>query len=188
MLDIKIRCATDEDIPQVKALLERYHAKNLTDESKINGFVTTDMTIAELQALSHTEQGVTIAVDASNGVIAGMLIGASWDFLKPWKMFDYMQGILGDYLFDGERLNKQTSYQYGPICIAEEYRSKGVGEKLLEYQRRLFGKRFPLVVTFVNKVNPRSYAFHMRAGFADVGEFQFNGNNYHMLVIPTLHD
>ncbi|WP_172624187.1 hypothetical protein [Serratia symbiotica] len=48
MLDIKIRCATDEDIPQVKALLERYHAKNLTDESKINGFVTTDMTIAEL--------------------------------------------------------------------------------------------------------------------------------------------
>jgi len=31
MLDIKIRCATDEDIPQVKALLGRYYAKNLTN-------------------------------------------------------------------------------------------------------------------------------------------------------------
>lgn len=99
-----------------------------------------------------------------------------------------MQIILGVYLFDGERLNKQTSYQDGLIYIAEEYRSKGVGKKLLEYQRRFFGKRFTLVVTFVNKVNPRSYAFHILAGFADVGEFQFNGNNYHMLVIPTLHD
>jgi len=38
------------------------------------------MIITELQALSHKEQGVTIAVDVSNGVIAGMLIGASWDF------------------------------------------------------------------------------------------------------------
>ncbi|WP_370930882.1 N-acetyltransferase family protein [Bartonella sp. DGB1] len=186
MLDIEIRCAKDEDIANVKELLESYHYKNLSEEGRIDGFVTTDMSISQLQDLSRKEQGVTIAVDRSNGRMAAMLIGASWAFLKPWAMFDYMQSILNDYSFNGERLNKETSYQYGPICIAKEYRSKGIGEKLLEYQRYLFGKRFPLTVTFVNKVNPRSYAFHIRVGFVDVGEFNFNGNNYHMLVMPTL--
>ncbi|WP_127960477.1 GNAT family N-acetyltransferase [Serratia microhaemolytica] len=181
MQGIKIKCATEQDIPQVKELLERYHSKNLIGESRSNGFVTTDMTIAELQALTHQEQGVTIAIDTSSGVVVGVLIGASWDFLKPWPMFDYMQGVLGDYFFQGECLSKQTSYQYGPICIAEEYRSKGIGEKLLEYQRRLFAECFPLAVTFVNRVNPRSYAFHIRAGFVDVGQFQFNSNHYQML-------
>lgn len=40
----EIRLATTEEIPLVKALLERYHTKNLqTDNERANGFVTTDM-------------------------------------------------------------------------------------------------------------------------------------------------
>ncbi|MEH3349907.1 hypothetical protein POV14_15580, partial [Klebsiella variicola] len=61
----------------------------------------------------------------------------------------------------------------------------GVGELLLEYQRKVFAPRYPVIVTFVNVLNPRSYAFHTRNQFEDVGFFNFNGNKYHMMALPT---
>lgn len=184
-LEVCIRHATSDDVPQVKALLERYHSRNLEGNARDNGFVTTDMSEAQLCQLIETEQGVTVAQHKNTGEIVALLLGASWDFLKPWPMFEYMQDILDGYTFDGEQLSKQASYQYGPICIAEEWRSLGIGERLLAFQRKAFAKRFSFVVTFVNQVNRRSYAFHRRVGFAEVGLFSFNSNVYHMLVIPT---
>mgnify|MGYP003365803688 FL=1 len=46
--NIVVRLAQDSDIPEVKQLLERYHAKNLAGEQRANGFVTTDMTEQQL--------------------------------------------------------------------------------------------------------------------------------------------
>ncbi|WP_232251604.1 GNAT family N-acetyltransferase [Serratia sp. MYb239] len=183
--NIHVRLAQATDIPQVKKLLERYHAKNLEGEQRANGFVTTDMTEQQLIELCNSENGVIIAVDKSDDKIIGLLLGASWKFLKPWPMFDYMADILKDYAYQGQQLSAETSYQYGPICVAEEYRSNGVGELLLEYQRKVFSTRYPVIVTFVNVLNPRSYAFHTRNEFEDVGKFKFNGNNYHMMALPT---
>ncbi|WP_342538777.1 GNAT family N-acetyltransferase [Klebsiella variicola] len=85
----------------------------------------------------------------------------------------------------GKKLDAASSYQYGPICVAEEYRGQGVGELLLAYQRKVFAPRYPVIVTFVNVLNPRSYAFHTRNQFEDVGFFNFNGNKYHMMALPT---
>ncbi|MDR8289531.1 N-acetyltransferase, partial [Acinetobacter baumannii] len=49
----------------------------------------------------------------------------------------------------------------------------------------VFAPRYPVIVTFVNVLNPRSYAFHTRNQFEDVGFFHFNGNKYHMMALPT---
>lgn len=183
--NIIIRLAQASDIAEVKKLLERYHAKNLESEQRANGFVTTDMTEQQLSKLCAAENGVVIAVDQTNDKVIGLLLGASWKFLSPWPMFEYMASILDQYSFQGERLDAATSYQYGPICVAEEYRSRGVGELLLEYQRKVFAAHYPFIVTFVNVLNPRSYSFHKRNSFDDVGFFNFNGNKYHMMALPT---
>ena len=53
-------------------------------------------------------------------------------------MFKYMASILNEYHYQGKNLDAVSSYQYGPICVAEEYRARGVGEMLLEYQRKVF--------------------------------------------------
>ena len=183
--NIVIRLAQDVDIPEVKQLLERYHAKNLAGEPRANGFVTTDMTQQQLGELSSAESGVVIAVDRSCNKVIGLLLGGSWEFLSPWPMFKYMASILNEYRYQGKKLDAASSYQYGPICVAEEYRGQGVGELLLEYQRKVFAPRYPVIVTFVNVLNPRSYAFHTRNQFEDVGFFNFNGNKYHMMALPT---
>lgn len=180
-----IRLAETGDIPAVKKLLEEHHAKNLTVEQRVNGFVTTDMTEQQLCQLCTEENGVIIATDVTSKKVVGLLLGASWPFLKPWPMFDYMAGILNNYTFQGVKLDAETSYQYGPVCIAQAYRGRGIGESLLDFQRQIFSPHYRVIVTFVNVLNPRSYAFHTRNQFADVGTFEFNGNQYHMLALPT---
>lgn len=182
---IRLRLANDEDISSVKRFLDLHHVKNLNAEQRKSGFVTTDMTEQQLSHLSKQESGVLIAID-DNEKMAGLLLGASWDFLKPWPMFDYMASILHDYAFEGKSLSPMTSYQYGPICIAEEYRSRGIGERMLNYQRKVFSPHYSVIVTFVNILNPRSYAFHLRNGFQDTGFFHFNGNQYYMMALSTI--
>lgn len=183
--NIVVRLAQPSDVSEVKQLLERYHTKNLASEQRANGFVTTDMTEQQLSELSSAESGVLIAIDSSSDKVIGLLLGGSWEFLSPWPMFKYMASILNEYSYQGKKLNAASSYQYGPICVAEEYRGRGVGELLLEYQRKVFAPRYPVIVTFINVLNPRSYAFHIRNQFEDVGFFNFNGNKYHMMVLPT---
>lgn len=100
--NIVIRLAQDVDIPEVKQLLERYHAKNLAGEQRANGFVTTDMTEQQLSELSSAESGVVIAVDRSCDKVIGLLLGGSWEFLSPWPMFKYMASILNEYRYQGK--------------------------------------------------------------------------------------
>ncbi|SFV57662.1 Acetyltransferase, GNAT family [hydrothermal vent metagenome] len=47
-------------------------------------------------------------------------------------------------------------------------------------------KRYPILVTFVNKINPRSYAAHTKKlGLTVIQEFEFNDNHYYELVYDT---
>lgn len=47
-------------------------------------------------------------------------------------------------------------------------------------------KRFPILVTFVNKTNERSYAAHTRKlGLDVIQEFEFNNNIYYEMACLT---
>ena len=46
--------------------------------------------------------------------------------------------------------------------------------------------RYPMMITFINQVNPLSYAAHTRKVRMDeVGTFDFNGNHYWWMACPT---
>lgn len=183
--NITVRLADHDDIPATSRLLERHHAKTLQDDQRANGFVTTELSVEDFGRLIDSEKGVTIAVDESKDDVIGMLAGASWEFLSAWPMFKHMAEILDQYTFDGKPLDVKTTYEYGPICIDEEYRGQGLGEKLIEFQRREFSQRYPVMVTFISTKNPRSYRFHTRSGFEEVGTFEFNDNEYWLMAMKT---
>ena len=47
-------------------------------------------------------------------------------------------------------------------------------------------KRYEILVTFVNKINPRSYEAHKRKlGLEVIQEFTWNNNNYYEFVYDT---
>ena len=113
-------------------------------------------------------------------------MAASWEFWSKWAMFAHMIEDLPNLEYKGVRLSVENSYQYGPICIDKTLRSSDVLKDIFEFSRTHMAKRYPILVTFVNKVNPRSYQAHVRKlGLEVIQEFEFNDNRYWEMVYDT---
>lgn len=174
--------ATLQDIPGVLALLKANHADNVTD--KTNGFVTTNMTEEQMTALIEQENGVTIAKDGEK--IVAFALAASWEFWSVWPFFAHMIEELPKFSFAGQQLGTENSYQYGPVCVDSAYRGSGVFEQVFAASLASMRDRYPLMATFINQINPRSYAAHTRkAGMEEVGRFDYSQNHYYLMACRT---
>jgi len=182
MLELKI--AQLSDIEDTLKLHYRYQVDSINEEDKKDGFVTTAFTHDQLQALIEEEQGLFIA--RKDGEVVAYVMAASWQFWSRWPMFAYMIEHLGELTYKGQKLSVENSYQYGPICIDKSVRGSGVLEQIFEFAREQMAKRYPILVTFVNKNNPRSFNAHTKKlGLEVIREFKFNNNEYYELVYDT---
>lgn len=179
-----LRVATTEDIEGILALHSKYQIDTIKEEDKKDGFVTTAFKKEELKSLIEKEQGIFIAVE--NNEVMGYVMSASWDFWLAWPMFQHMAKDLPKLSFKGQTLTLKNSYQYGPVCIDTRVRGEGLLETLFDFALDHMEKRFEILVTFVNKINPRSYEAHKRKlGLEVIQEFSFNNNEYHEFVFDT---
>ena len=181
---MEIRQATLDEFDGVMALLRANHVDNLNEAERKDGFVTTNMTPAQMTALIAEENGVTVALDGDK--VTAFAFAAPWIFWSQWPFFQNMIRILGDYRFEGVTLTEENSYQYGPVCVDRSYRGRGLFERVFAASLRTMEDRYPIMATFVNRANPRSYAAHSRkAGMATPGTFDWNGSRYYLMACPT---
>ncbi|WP_321467806.1 GNAT family acetyltransferase [Halarcobacter sp.] len=181
---IECRLAKLEDIEQILKLHARYQVDTINEDDKKDGFITTAFTKEQLTALIEDEQGLFVAI--KDGEIVAYVMAASWKFWSAWPMFVHMIKDLSNVKFQGITLTVDNSYQYGPICVDKSVRSSGVLEKIFDFAREEMSKKYPILVTFINKINPRSYEAHTRKlGLEVVKEFEFNNNQYYELCYDT---
>jgi hypothetical protein len=156
----------------------------MAEEDKSDGFVTTQFTKEQMEDLVKKENGLFIA--KKNGNVVAYVMAASWDYWSIWPMFAFMIKELPNLEYHGQILSIENSYQYGPICIDKSVRGSGILEKIFEFAKKKMSGRFPILVTFVNKKNERSYQAHTRKlGLDVIQDFDFNGNSYYELVCGT---
>ena len=183
---IKYSLATNNHIDGILELQRKNLVTNLKDDEKSDGFVTTPFTIEQIKDLINLD-GVFIAldVDAENKVISYVMC-ASWQYWVAWPMFEYMASFLDTLEYKNQKLTMNNSYQYGPICVDKEYRGNKIFENIFEFARENMSKRYPILVTFINKINKRSYEAHVRKlGLEIITEFEFNNNSFYELVYDT---
>ena len=70
----------------------------------------------------------------------------------------------------------------GQICVAENYRGKGVFDSLYQKHKELNGSRYDLCVTSVSTRNNRSMRAHERIGFEIVHTFRDQTDEWNILV------
>ena len=181
---MEIRYATTADLDGLLDLLQANHVNSIPENEKKDGFVTTNITREQLCELIDKENGVTVAID--KGQMIGFALAGSWDFWKPLPLFAYMIEHLREFQLHGHTLTEENSYQYGPVCVDRTYRGTGVFERLFTYSLESMAPRYPYMATFINQINPRSYAAHTRkAGMEESGKFDWNGNHYWLMAIET---
>ena len=181
---ITYKIAEFSDIEATLALHAKYQVDSIKEEDKKDGFVTTAFSKEELHDLIAQEKGLFIAKEGEE--VIAYVMAASWEFWSRWEMFAFMIKDLPNLEYLGETLSVENSYQYGPICIDKSVRGTEVLPAIFEFSRKEMAKRFPILVTFVNQINPRSYQAHTRKlGLEVIQEFDFNGNRYWELVYDT---
>lgn len=180
---MEIRLASMADFDGILALLKANHVSNLTEEEQKEGFVTTNFTKEQMETLIVQEQGVIIAAD--HGKVVAFATAAPWSFWAEWPLFTYMIEHLSEYSLQGVTLTTENSYQYGPVCVDRSYRGTGLFEKVFYASLQSMAHRFPIMATFINQINPRSYAAHTRKVPMELsGTFPFNQNQYYFMAFP----
>ncbi len=177
------RIATESDIDGILHLQSKNLYTNLSIEERANGFVTTPFTEEKVKLLI-TQTGAFVAEKEGN--IVGYALAGTWEFFSAWDIFPFMVSRFPNLKFQEMKISTENSFQYGPICVDRELRGSGVFPKLFETMRISFAPRFPIGVTFINKLNPRSLKAHThKLNLEIIDEFEFNGNHFHGLAFLT---
>jgi len=181
---MELKLANINDIDATLRLHAKYHTHTIDPSDRSDGFVTTSFTKEDLITLVTEEEGLFILKDEDE-VLAYVMAG-SWSFWSKWEMFELMIEGLGELEYLGQRLSIQNSYQYGSVCIDKSLRGLGILEKIFNFSREIMSQKYPILVTFINKTNLRSFdAHHRKLGLEVIQEFSFNGNEYYELVYDT---
>ncbi len=181
---MQLKNAELAEIEDVLKLHYKYQIDSIAEKDKTDGFVTTPFTKEQMIDLIVREKGLFIA--KKDGVVVAYVMAASWEFWRVWPMFALMIKDLPNLEYKGHKLSIDNSYQYGPICIDKNARGAGVLQQIFEYAKTRMSARFPVLVTFVNKNNERSYQAHKRKlGLDVIQEFEFNGNDYYEMACLT---
>nr|WP_315172199.1 GNAT family N-acetyltransferase [uncultured Flavobacterium sp.] len=178
--NIIIKTATEEDIPGIVALHKANLVVNLTEVEKQGGFVTTALTVTQIQTVIQ-QHGLFIA--KNEDAIIGFVFAADWEFFTQWPIFEYMIQLFPSFSFKNFDVTTTNSFQYGPICIDKNYRGQGIITELFEYMRIQMKEKYPLSLTFINKTNIPSYKAHTeKLSWEVIDEFHFNNNSYYVLA------
>jgi len=177
---MEYRNANINDIYGVSQLQKKYHISTISEEDKRDGFVTTLFTEEQFKELIEKENGLAIACD--NDKVIAYAMAASWDYWSAWPLFQYMINDLPNIQYLGYTLSTENSYQYGPICIDKQYRGTEVLPNLFEFSRLQMKDKYPVLITFINQINGRSYRAHVdKLGLEVIKTFDFNNNHYYEL-------
>jgi GNAT superfamily N-acetyltransferase len=181
---MELKLAELDDIEGILNLHKKYQIDTILEEDKKDGFVTTSFTKEQLTKLIEEEQGLFIATQ--DEVVVAYVMSASWQFWSGWPIFSYMMERLPTLEYAGHTLSIHNSYQYGPICVDKAHRGSGLLETIFDFAREQMSTRYPVLVTFINRVNARSYAAHtQKLRLEVIAEFEFNNNQYFELAYDT---
>lgn len=183
-MDVILTTATLAHVDEVLTLHYKYQIDSISEEDKVDGFITTAFTKAHLVRLIEDEKGLFIAI--INNKIVGYAMAGSWLFWSQWPMFEFMIEQLDDSTHLSQSITVNNSYQYGPVCVDKSVRGLGVFEKIFNFCLKKMSARYPVLITFINKVNTRSYAAHIKkTPLQVIKHFEFNNNQYYKLACCT---
>lgn len=180
---MQFRLAVPADIAAITRLQNANLYAAVDENERAGGFLTTPFSDAQLQAI--IKNGGAFVAQIGDAELAGYALVGPWDFYAQWPIFPFMTARVADKVWNGVALTTENTFQYGPVCVAREWRGRGVLPPLFQEMRRHFAPRFSVGMTFINRQNARSLGAHRKLGMEIVDEFSFEDRPYFTLAFLT---
>lgn len=157
---------TDDELFQIHCLnrqnLKQNLDKNIREQE---GFVTWLYSLELLKKMHRLSPG--IVVKEGNNVVAYALTT-----LKESQTFhtdlETMFRNLETVFYKSKPLSFYNFYCMGQICIAEEYRGKGLVNLLYQKHREVYSSQYDFILTEISTSNLRSLKAHEKIGFQSI--------------------
>ncbi|UJH66118.1 GNAT family N-acetyltransferase [Allomuricauda sp. SCSIO 65647] len=169
------QASLDSELLQILDLQQQNLSENLTQEEKSKeGFLTVEHTFGLLRKMNDVSPH-TIAVDGDRVVGYALSMhpkfGNEINVLKP--MFNEISKsnfCESDYIVMGQ------------ICIAKEYRGKGIFRELYQKMKQFLSPTFNKIITEVDAKNVRSLNAHYTIGFTLLKRYISKEKEWHLIV------
>jgi predicted GNAT superfamily acetyltransferase len=173
---LQYRRAGAGDYQEIQQLQSANYIANLTEEERRSGFLSAQFSLEETAQIAE-DLGITVAV--LDHRVAGFLCAFRNEFPSDSPVIAEMLRHYPLFRFEDRPLSRFFSYIYGPVCIARQYRGRGLLRGLYEAQKKDLAGRFEVGVAFVSRSNPHSLRAHVNGlGMMELGDFQVAANRY----------
>ena len=150
-------------ILELQALNLRQHISDA--EKSEHGFVTLHHDLVTLRQMN--ELGPTVVIKNNGKVVAyALTMMPECRHLLP-DLYP-MYALLDKLSWKGVSLRSMNYYVMGQVCVAKEFRGKGLFEAMYRYHKKVYSSQFDLFVTEISTQNHRSLRAHEKIGFITI--------------------
>jgi len=151
------------DLQQILNLQQQNLPKNISaEELKSQGFVTFQHDLKTLQEFHQLAPSVIVKNDDKVVAYALTVVNEARHIFTPMES---MFVLLETLQWKGNPFHDYRYYEMGQVCVAKEYRGKGVFEMLYQHHKKSYSPKFDLLVTQISTKNHRSLRAHKKVGF-----------------------
>jgi len=171
---------TADELRQILALQQLYlRGKNNLLEEREQGFLTVHHSYEVLHYMHKCYPSV-IVKDSSKIVAYALMMPREARNLVP--ALEPMFNTLDKITYLNKPLPELSYYVMGQICVAKEYRGKGLVEMLYRKHKAIYQQQFDFIITEISGANRRSLRAHEKVGFKTISTHKEETDEWHVVL------
>jgi len=176
MRDTSYRRALPGDYAAILDLQSANYIANLSAHEREQGFLSAQFTLEQTAQIAEDLGTIVAVIDDQ---IVGFVCASRNESETGSPVIAKMLESYDRMIFEGRALKSFGSYIYGPVCLARDFRGRGLLRGLYQAQKKDLAGQFEIGVAFVSRSNPHSLETHVKGlGMTEVGDFECRGNVY----------
>lgn len=178
---LKARLVTnDDELLQIHQLGQNNHKKNLDQQTqKEEGFVTWLYSFELLKKMHQLSPSVVVGDGEEIVAYALTTLKASRSFHPDLEnMFHNLELVQ----YKNTPLSSFEFYCMGQICIAKEFRGKGLVNTLYQKHKEVYGTQYDFILTEISTSNYRSIRAHEKIGFQTIYNYRDEMDEWNVVI------
>jgi hypothetical protein len=157
---------TDDELRQIQQLQQSNLPKNISkEEFRSQGFVTFQHDLKTLQEFHKLAPSVIVKDVEKVVAYALTVVNEARHIFPPMES---LFALLERSQWKNKPFHQYRFYEMGQVCVAKEYRGKGIFEMLYQQHKKSYSNKYDLLVTKISTKNNRSLKAHEKVGFETI--------------------
>lgn len=172
--------STATEIQQIKRLQTQNLKANLdASVQEQQGFLTAAYTTSFLTKMNACHPAILAKVADQ---VVGYALVASPEIRGHHDLLDDLFDHCDEVIYNGTQLSDISYVVVGQLCVAKNFRGQGIVEGLYQQFRNTMEASYQCCITDVDRNNPRSLKAHLKSGFEIVGELDYGGARWDLVL------